>query len=211
MCVWVCVCVSVWEDGNLFVSDRLCTTADRRAHPFWTEGSTRVLGHLQQHTHTRHALVWYSVHAGSLGCVCGDRGKHDSVLLCFSMCVYVCVCTVTCTDHICQRGQKVWVLLTWQQCSIGTTDTKTIWEWCTSIVTWALSPHWWECWESLPTSCYVIIWSHTEMGRISPHFPCMNLVARLGNQQWNWRDSMRAHLMTPLGMRESCQSDSHSL
>lgn len=85
----VCVCVSVWEDGNLFVSDRLCTTADRRAHPFWTEGSTRVLGHLQQHTHTCHALVWYSVHAGSLGCVCGDRGKHDSVLLCVCMCVCV--------------------------------------------------------------------------------------------------------------------------
>lgn len=98
MCIWhvficasecVCVCVSVWEDGNLFVSDRLCTTADRRAHPFWTEGSTRVLGHLQQHTHTCHALVWYSVHAGSLGCVCGDRGKHDSVLLCVCMCVCV--------------------------------------------------------------------------------------------------------------------------
>ncbi len=96
-CVYVCPCVcvrvaSVWAYGELFVSDRLCRAADRHTHtrseqkapPGSSDICTRAhtLAHGHKHTdilaqHTWHALVWYSVHAGALGCVCGSRGKYD--------------------------------------------------------------------------------------------------------------------------------------
>lgn len=124
-CVPLCVCfvyVCGWMDGELFVSDRLCRTADRHTHthPLRTEGSTRVLGHFCSHTYT-HTHTYIHIHTTHVACLSVVFGSYWVSWVCLwrqrgNLIYFICVCMCVCVyNNITYApgvwGQKVWALL----------------------------------------------------------------------------------------------------
>lgn len=223
MCLYVslCVCVCIQCVGGWWVvrpRPSVQNSWQTHTHPLWTEGSTRVLGLLHSHTHTFIHRYTHTTHVAcptlvfgscwvSWVCLWRQRETWDIVFVC------VCVYTITCTDHICHRrlgpkGLHIVDLATvlhwhvWGSSDMGVVHFNSNMRTCRALLGMLGILH------HVPLS-FVHAGSRVQF---LPHFPCMNMTARLENQQWNCRDSMRAHpthLMTPLGTRES--GDSHSL